>query len=66
MREKTEKFVKIVLLFFEGELFNRLSPLKNKRRLKWRDKVQIYWKYKKPVFKARQNELRQWGQVQCH
>ena len=37
----------------EGEPYNRLAQLKNKRRLKWRDKIQIYQKYGKPVFKAR-------------
>ena len=50
----------------EGEPYNRLAQLKNKRRLKWRDKIQIYRKYGKPVFKARQNKRRQWGPVQCH
>ena len=40
----------------EGEPYNRLTQLKNKRRLKWRDKIQIYQKYGKPVFKARQKQ----------
>ena len=40
---------------------------KNKRGLKWRDKIKIYWKYGKPVFKACQNKRHSvWGLVQCH
>ena len=50
----------------EGEPYNRLAQLKNKRRLKWRNKIQIYRTYGKPAFKARQNKRRQWGPVQCH
>ena len=40
----------------EGEPYNRLAQLKNKRRLKWCNKIQIYQKYGKPVFKARKNK----------
>ena len=50
----------------EGEPYNRLAQLKNKRQLKWRDKIQIYWKYGKLVFKAGQNKQCQWGPVQCY
>ena len=50
----------------EREPYNCLEQLKNKRRPKWRDKIQIYRKYGKQVFKARQNERRQWGPVRCH
>ena len=50
----------------EGEPYNQLAQLKNERRLKWRDKIQIYRKYGKLVFKARQNKWRQWGPVRCH
>ena len=35
---------------FAGEPYNRLAR-KNKRRLKWREKIQIYRKYGKPVSK---------------
>ena len=49
----------------EGEPYNRLAQLKNKRQ-EWHDKIQIYRKYGKPVFKACQNERRQWGPVWCH
>ena len=28
----------------EGEPYNQLAQLKNERRLKWRDKIQIYRK----------------------
>ena len=50
----------------EGEPYNRLTYLKNKRQLKRRNKIQIYQKYRKVVFKAHQNEQGQWGPVRCH
>ena len=50
----------------EGESYNPLARWKNKRQLKWRNKIQIYQKYGKLVFKARQNKLRPRGPVQCH
>ena len=50
----------------EGEPYNRLAQLKNKRRLKWCEKIKIYLKYGKPVFKARLNDRCQWGPVWCH